>query len=417
MNSKINKIPGKGLTLILIGWGVLFLASFGSYALGLLLPTLTEEFNFGLGVSGTLSSITFIVKVLIYIPLALLATRVKPKLVLGLAFAVMGASLIIQGSATSTTMLYIGRAIMAFGSAGIIAPLALVIANWVPKTRVAQINGWQNFVVTFGQLVGSAGVVYLIALLGSWRNMLMALGAIGVALAVIWFLIYRENDAASAMKMPGKQPFIAPLKRALKQKAVWLLLIGWPVTTLAWTAFATFYPTYAVDNLGMSLTQAGWLVGVMAIAAAIACITSPKLAQWIGVDKLVIWPCGFILPVMFFLVLQVSSFPLLVVLFFILGYTAYAFVPVATTLIFKLPGIDSGAISASVSVIQTTTAAGAAVAGILISTLGTSIGLYGALVVCGLSTIIFGILSLFLPEYGRKAMEKAKQEELTSQGA
>ncbi|MEL7657917.1 MAG: MFS transporter, partial [Bacillota bacterium] len=393
-----------------------FLASFGSYALGLLLPTLTKEFNFGLGVSGTLSSITFFVKVLIYIPLALLAARVKPKLVLGCAFAVMGLSLIIQGVATSTIMLYVGRAIMAFGSAGIIAPLALVITNWVPKPRIAQINGWQNFVVTFGQLVGSAGVVYLIAMLGSWRNMLVTLGAVGIALSVIWFFVYKENEAAGAIKLPGKQPFFEPLKRALKQKAVWLLLLGWPVTTLAWTAFSTFYPTYAVENLNISLTQAGWLIGIMAIAAAIACITSPKIAHWIGVDKLVIWPCGFILPVMFFLVLKVSSFPLLAVLFFILGYVAYAFVPVATTVIFKIPGIDAGAISASVSIIQTTTALGAAIAGIIISTLGTtSIGLYGALVVCGLSTIIFGILTLFLPEYGRKAMEKAKAEELGGQ--
>ena len=411
MDIKENKIPGKGMSLIIIGWVVLFLASFGSYALGLLLPTLTELFNFGLGVSGTLSSITFIVKVLIYIPMALMAARIKPKFVLLFAFAMMGLSLIIQGAASSITMLYVGRAVMALGSASIIAPLALVIANWVPKGHIAQINGWQNFVVTLGQVVGSAGVVYLIAILGSWRNMLIVLGAIGVALAIIWLFVYRENEAVGTMKLPGKQPFIEPLKRALKYKAMWLLLIGWPVTTLAWTAFATFYPTFAVDNLKMPLAQAGWLVGIMAIASMVACITSPKLAQWIGVDKLVIWPCGFILPVMFFLVLQSSSFPLLAVLFFILGYTAYAFVPVATTLVFKLPGIDSGAISAGVSIVQTTTAAGAAISGILISTLGTSIGLYGALVICGLSTIFFGILALFLPEYGRKAMEKAKAEQ------
>ena len=122
------------------------------------------------------------------------------------------------------------------------APLVLVKTNWIPSSRMAQINGYEYFVTSFGQLVGTSGVVVLIAVLGGWRNMLITLGAVGIALAVAWFLLYKENDKVGAIKMPGKQPFIAPLKKALKQKAIWLLAIGWPGTTLVWIAFTTFWP-------------------------------------------------------------------------------------------------------------------------------------------------------------------------------
>ena len=407
--TKNDKIPGRGWTLVLIGWGALFLAAFGTFALGLILPDLREEFGFGLEVSGALSSITFVVKTFIYIPLALLATRMKPKLLLGFIFGTLGVPLLLHGLASGVTMLYLGRAIMAVASAGIVAPLVLVKTNWIPSSRMAQINGYEYFVTSFGQLVGTSGVVVLIAVLGGWRNMLITLGAVGIALAVAWFLLYKENDKVGAIKMPGKQPFIAPLKKALKQKAIWLLAIGWPGTTLVWIAFTTFWPTYATESLGLSMAQAGMLLGIIPIASAIACLTSPKLTNWIGVDKLMIWPWGFILPVAYYVALKTSSIPVLAVMFFIAGYGAFAFVPVGTTVVYKLPGMDSGSISAGVSVVQTMTSIGGALAGVIIGSLGNSMGLADALGICCLSPVIFGVLTLFLPEYGRKATEKAKK--------
>lgn len=408
MSSNENKIPGRGWSLLVIGWGVLFLAVFGIFVLGIILPTLRKEFGFGLKVAGMIASITFIVKVVIYIPVALFAARAKPKMVLGFAFMLMGIALILHGFATSVNMLYVARVLMSVASASMIAPLVLVKTNWVPKNRFSEINGYETFVTILGQLIGTAGVVFLVTALGNWRNMMITMGSIALIFAIMWFTLYKENDAVGAIRMSEKQPFIAPLKKAMKQPAVWLLSLGWPGTTLVWIAFLVFWPTYATETFGFTMAKAAMLIGIIPIASAIACLTAPRIANWIGVDKLMIWPWGFILAVAYFLTLQTGSVPLLGVMFFIVGYGAFAFVPVGMTVIYKIPGLDPGSISTGISVLQTLTAAGGALGGLLVGFLGPSIGLYKAMAVCCLAPIIFGILTLFLPEYGRKAIEKAK---------
>ena len=58
------------------------------------------------------------------------------------------------------------------------------------------------------------------------------------------------------------------------------------------------------------------------------------------------------------------------------------------------------------AMIFTTNGVGGALGGTLSASLSQSMGLEGALKVCCLFPLIFGILTLFLPETGRKAAEK-----------
>lgn len=97
-----------------------------------------------------------------------------------------------------------------------------------------------------------------------------------------------------------------------------------------------------------------------------------------------------------------SSIPLLCVAVFVAGYGAYAFVPIAFTSIYKIKGISPQAVSIGMAMIFTTNGVG----GTLSASLSQSMGLEGALKVCCLFPLIFGILTLFLPETGRKAAEK-----------
>jgi len=202
-----EKIPGRGLTLTLFGWGVLFLAYFGTFALGIILPSMREELGFGLEVSGTLSSLTFVVKLLVYIPFALFAARANPKYFLAFIFLIFGVSLILHGLGSSLSVIYVGRIMMSAASAGIIGPLTLVKVNWIPRSRMPQMNGFENAITTFGQLVALSVTAALIALLGSWRMVLVAAGSIAMLIGVLWIVLFKENPAVGKIVPAQKNSF------------------------------------------------------------------------------------------------------------------------------------------------------------------------------------------------------------------
>ena len=339
------------------------------------------------------------------------AARANPKYFLAIVYIMLGGSLILHGLANNVTGLYVGRIMMAAAGSGIMAPLALVKTNWIPKSRLGGLNGIENAVGTVGQYFALSVTVPLIGILGSWRSVLAIFGGIGVIIGVLWIVLFKENEAVGKIVPAQKKPFFQPIGEALKHRSVWLLGIGWPGTTLVWIAITTFWPTYAAEDLGISLEVSGVLLGLIPVGSIIGSLTAPTLADMIGVDKLMLWPWGLILPVMYFLPLVISNVPLIAVCFFIAGYGAYAFVPVAMTHVYKLPGISPAAIGGGISFILTLTSLGGTLAGVLVKAIYGSLGLAGALKVCCLSPLLWFATTIFLPEYGRKAMAKKAAEE------
>ena len=71
-----EKIPGRGMLLTSFGWIAILLSYFGTFALGLILPYMCEEMGLdSVSLGSSLSSLAFLVKVIVYIPLAMFAAR------------------------------------------------------------------------------------------------------------------------------------------------------------------------------------------------------------------------------------------------------------------------------------------------------------------------------------------------------
>ena len=407
MSETANKTSGRGWILVIVAWTAVFLVNLANFALGMLLPSMREELNFGIEVAGQLSATAWIIQAFVTIPIALLVAKINPKYVLGILYLITGVALIMQGVASNLAMIFIGRALVSGASAGLLAPLVLIKINWFPQDKLAQLNGIENFIAPVGQAMGTAAVGYLLVVLSGWRTLMMFMGVVALAVAAIWFLTYKEKEGAEFKKSDA--PFLEPLKEALKLKEVWLLALGWPGTSLVWIATYTFWPTYATESLNLTLDQAGLILGLLPIASAIASLVSPTITKWIGYDKLMIWPWGFILPVCYFTMLKTSNIAILCLASFMAGFGAYAFVPIAFTTLYKLPGVKPRTVSLGVSCIITMVSVGASLGDYIAGALGETVGLYNAMAICCLSPLIFGVLTLFLPELGRKYEEKKKK--------
>lgn len=409
MGKENEKISKKAWSMISVAWIAMLAVNLAVFALGMMLPSMRDDLGFGIEASGYLSAAGWIFKAVATIPIALFVAKINPKHVLAMVYLVAGLSLVLQGLAVDVEMLMAGRALMSIAAAGIVSPLVPVKISWVPHKRMTYINGIENCIGPVGQALGTVAVISLIAMLSGWRNVMICLGVIMIVIACVFTLIYREKQGQEFKRSDAK--FLEPLKSALKLKEVWLLALGWPGTSLVWIATYTFWPTYATESLGLTLGQAGFVLGLFPIASAVASFISPGITNKIGYDKLMMWPWGFILPVAYFGMLCTSSIPLLCLCSIVAGFGAYAFVPIAYTTLYKVSGVQPRTVTLGISCILTMVGVGSSLGGTLAGIMGASMGLYKAMAICCLSPLIFGILTLFLPERGRRYMERMEKLE------
>lgn len=406
MTPKKGKIEKHTWMLLIATWIALMAWNVIVFSYGMMLPDVMADFNLDYGTAGMIGSVSGFASVLLTIPTAFFASKFNPKYSMPVVMALIGIGLIIFGVAANVPMLFIGKIIASSLCNGLASTIVIIKIREVPENRITAINGVENFVQPVGQVIATLCMAQLLVLVGGWRNVHNICGAVILLMIVVWFVFYKEPKKGVQGAQPeAAQPQKGVLKEALKQKPFWLLALGWPGTTLIWIGMFYYWPSYITEASSISMEQAGFVLSFIPIFSAIASLTSPKLADKIGRDKILIWPWGFILPIAYFLMMQTTSIPLLCICAAVAGYGAYCFVPLAFSLIYKL-GLRSEVVSVGTGMILTGVALGSALGSGIIGGLINVMGLYGALAVCCLSPVIFGILTLFVPERGRLALEK-----------
>ena len=405
MNASKERTPGFGWYSMILIFLALFVGNFMNLGLGMLIPSIREDLGISLEVAGSFSGISFITQVIIAIPVAILSTRLKPKASIGLILICLTAACLLHGFATGAAMIIVGRILLAVFLGAYAGPISMVKSTWIPTDNIQSVNGLQEVSSTFGQVIGTAGVTALLTALSGWKNVMLFLGVVAGIVTIVWFLSYKDNPERPVQLSSGGS-VLAPLKEALGHKEIWLLAIGWPGTTLVWIAFTTYWPTYATEIAGMSLNAAGLAIGMIPIGSFIACLVSPTLTKIIGYDKAMICPWGILLCVFYFVGMSTSNITLLCIMFFLAGFGAFAFVPIAMSVPWKLKGISPTAIAIGITFILMIANIGGTLASVVVNALMDSVGLQRALQICCVSPLLFFITTIFLPELGRKHEEK-----------
>ncbi|MDR1397743.1 MAG: MFS transporter [Desulfarculales bacterium] len=406
-NVQIPRINGRAWLMVVIAWIGYMIMNLSNFSIGVMMPDIIRDLELSLREAGWLSASAWLMKAALTLPVAILVAKFNPKYLLQAIFITVAAGVIMQGLAQNYLMLFIGRSLVYCVAGAVLAPLAVLKISMIAKERMVFINGLENFTGPAGQAMGTAVVPFLIATMGGWRDTLLLLGVVTVAVNIIWALSVRKEAGITAdQKSGGKIKLLAPLREALRYKTVWLLALGWPGTGFVWNATYSFWPTYAVDTLGITMAQAGLVLGLLPFGSMVGSLTAPKLTDLMGVDKLMICTWGFILPFAYGSLLFTDSIPLLCLLSFFAGYGAYAFVPIAFTAIYKIPAISPRAVAMGIAFIVMFNGLGGGLGGLLVGYLGAELGLASALKICCLSPFIFGLLTLFLPETGRKAQAR-----------
>jgi MFS family permease len=215
---------------------------------------------------------------------------------------------------------------------------ALLTRQWFPPKEVILVNGLSN--VLFGLVVGGglvAAPVVLDLTDGDWRLTLRIFGLYFVAITVLWVILGRErtNEADQGVVMSQGLDVV---KGALGHRDLWIGGLGFVGSTMSFSAFLAFYPTFVLEEFDISLRLSGAILALGVVVGGIGGMAVAWGANTPVRNRIVLQTLGIVMIGTNAGMVLTGSVTALFALSFFNG-VAWTFFPILVTVPFHLPGI------------------------------------------------------------------------------
>ncbi len=192
-------------------------------------------------VLGNLTAFYFYAYAGLQVPVGMMLDRFGPRRMIAAALLLAAGGSVIFSQATTVEAAYLGRLLVGIGVAfGYVGSLKLA-TNWFPPRRFALLSGLTMAFGMLGGILGQSPVAALVEFT-SWRQSMLILGIIAAILAVIFWLVVRDNPIRedSASTEPGPSP-LKGLGIILSKRQNWLLALTSAAMTAPLLALAGFW--------------------------------------------------------------------------------------------------------------------------------------------------------------------------------
>ncbi|UQV17400.1 MFS transporter [Brevundimonas albigilva] len=209
----------------------------------------------------------------IAIPVGWLADRTNRVAVVSIACGVWSAATIACGLSRNFGQLAVSRMTVGFGEAGGVPPSYAIITDYFPPGRRGMALGIYNL----GPPVGAAlGIAFgaSVAAAFSWRDAFIAIGAVGLVVALATPFLVKEprrggldaSPARAASAAPARAGFWATVKMFFSTPALVLAALGSGVTQIVTYGLGNFAVLFLMREKGMTLNDVAlWYALVVAI--------------------------------------------------------------------------------------------------------------------------------------------------------
>jgi MFS family permease len=159
------------------------------------------------------------------------------------------------------------RLVMGFGGAFVIVYFGPIVMNYFTPEERPLVNGINSIAFNTGNLMALLFTGTLVAWLGSWREVIMAISAVSFLLLVVWMLVSEDFSLSGKPKGAAvDKPYT--LSDGIRDPFNWVLPFTYSGILFAYIAIFTLFPlipTFAVPgkNLSALMITAG-MVGTLA---------------------------------------------------------------------------------------------------------------------------------------------------------
>lgn len=256
---------GKILFAIAIGWGL----TIGVRAIyPVLLPELRASYGLTLTGAGVLLTILFATYALGQLPGGMLADRIGERITLTASLLLSAVALFLVVSAGSTAVLFLVTGVFGFG-VGLFAIARFTAIATIYPERYGTAIGVTNSAPEIGQAV-LPPIAGLIAVAIGWRYGLGFAVPVFVLIGILlWTTLPKHggtgSDSATGFSSETGRVLLAAFRKPSIVLATVVLILGISI----WQAFTGFYPTYLIEEKGLSAPAASALFGLYFGATAL----------------------------------------------------------------------------------------------------------------------------------------------------
>lgn len=254
-----------------------FLLYLDRVCMGAVVQSVSFQQELGLGKErvGDVLAAFFFAYALGQLPAGWMADRFGPRRMLVTYILLWSMCTAATGFVGGLIALVVIRGACGLAEAGAYPASALLITRWFPFGQ----RGRANSVVSFGGRIGNALALWLtagaIALLGSWRPVLWIYGSVGLLLALLTGLVFRDDPALHPWTNEAERAVIGssnpagqslrlpfPWRALLQHRGLWLLNLGSLGMNIGWAFLITWLPTYLHEVRGLDNVSAGRYVSI-----------------------------------------------------------------------------------------------------------------------------------------------------------
>ncbi|MEE9248440.1 MAG: MFS transporter, partial [Dehalococcoidia bacterium] len=227
----------------------------------------------------------------------------------------------------------------------------LLIRQWILPNEIVIANALANF------LWGIVGVGFVLTpvilrlLDNSWRNTLYVFGVVSLVLAVVWQIFGKERITPEYEAQLRSQD-TSPIGSIFRHRELWLLGLGMMGIGINFSAFSTFWPSFRLDEYGMSLTASAIVMGVGGLFSSVTGIVVGILVARKGRKRQVLLMSGVVIALTSVALLWTGSYSLLL-LIFVVQSVGWTFFPVTMTSPYEFSGIKPREVVVMVSLLYT----------------------------------------------------------------
>ena len=207
------------------------------------------------------------------LPVGALVDRIGPRWLLGIGLVVWSLAQAAGGLAATFGYFVIARIALGIGEAPQFPSAARVVSNWFPPLARGTPTGIYNSASPLGIALAPLLLAPLIAA-SSWHWAFFATGALGLLMAVVWLVLYRDpvraqlNAAERAYLQldqasegaPGSS--FAAWRALFRHRATWGMMLGFFGSVYLNWVYLTWLPGYLRTARHMDLKSAGLVASI-----------------------------------------------------------------------------------------------------------------------------------------------------------
>ena len=251
-----------------------------------------DELHIPLGKMGLLLSAFLWAYAFAQLPVGPLIDRYGPRKMLGLGLFGWSIAQAAGGFVTGFGTFFAARFALGIGEAPLFPGGARVVRDWFDVGR-------RGFATGLCQAAGSLGNFIAVPLLTflmleiSWRWMFVIVGAAGIVLALVWWLVHRDpaevNLTADEVRYltegdensSTRKPSFADWKQLFAHRTTWGMIAGFFGTVYTLWLYTSWLPFYLEHERHMSIARVGILASIPFFFGGVGAVTGGWLCDYL----------------------------------------------------------------------------------------------------------------------------------------